>query len=88
MKIVAKPVKTIVVFERDGSFPVPYKFKIEDEEGSVVAVKVKYIHSTYKSRIAGVESIFYECQSVICGAEKRYELKYIPARNQWQLYKI
>lgn len=88
MRIIARPVKTIAVFERDGSPPVPYKFKYEGDDGSLITIRVDRVIYTHRSRIAGIESIIYACQSFMDGEEKRYELKYILGRCQWQLYKI
>lgn len=88
MKIVAKPIKTIVVFEYGDKPPMPYKFKLKEESGEETVVVVDKCISTYKSKVAGIESIIYECQSMIHGMEKRYELKYIIPKCAWQLYKI
>lgn len=87
MKILAKPIKTIVVFSPEKN-PVPYKFKLENENGEVITVIINQILYSYRTKIAGIESIIYECQSVIDGIEKRYELKYIISKCQWQLYKM
>ena len=90
MKIVAIPIKVIAVFDYQDSekHPIPYKFKMREDSGEEILVTVdKRFHSA-KSKIGGVESIVYECQSIIRGVEKRYELKYIIPRCTWQLYKI
>lgn len=88
MKIVAKPIKTMVVFEYDNQIPIPCKFKLKEDSGEEIMVTVNRRLGHKKSKTAGVESIIYECQSVIDGVEKRYELKYIINKCQWQLYKI
>ncbi|MGI6722674.1 MAG: hypothetical protein ACOX4I_09140 [Anaerovoracaceae bacterium] len=88
MKILAKPIKTIVVFEPADRPPIPYKFKIEGEHGDVETIRIDKILYCHRERIAGVESIVYECQSAIGGKEKRYELKYLLSKCQWQLYKM
>ena len=88
MKIVARPIKTMVVFEYEGKVPVPYKFKMQMDDGSEQLVHMDKRISSYKQKTAGIESIIYECQSVIDGIEKRYKLKYILADCRWQLYAI
>lgn len=90
MKIVARPIKTMVVFEYDDKdkYPQPYKFKMKDEKGDEILVVVDKCMYAYKSKVGGVESIIYECQSIIDDVEKRYELKYIIPKCTWQLYKI
>ena len=88
MKIVAKPIKTMVVFEYEGKSPIPYKFKIQMGDGSEKTIHIDKRITSYKQRIAGIDTIIYECQSIIDGVDKRYELKYIVPKCQWQLYKI
>lgn len=88
MKIVAMPIKTIVVFEYDDRPPMPYKFKLRQDSGEEMIVVVDKVITTYKSKTAGIESIIYECQSIIGGIERRYELKYIIPKCMWQLYKL
>ena len=75
MKIVAKPIKTMVVFEYEGRMPIPYKFKLQRDDGSEQLIKIDKRIDSYRQKIAGIETVIYECQSVIDGIEKRYKLK-------------
>lgn len=88
MKIVAKPIKTMAVFEYEGKAPVPFKFKYVTDDGSEKLIYIDMIISSEKQRRAGIETIIYECQSVVDGIQTRYRLKYIPASCRWQLYAI
>ena len=90
MKIVAKPIRVLAVFEYQDKErpPIPYKFKMYEDSGEEILVTVDKCFHSAKSKVGGVESIVYECQSIIRGVEKRYELKYIIPRCTWQLYKI
>lgn len=90
MKIVAKPIKAVAIFEYEDSQkpPMPYKFKLKEETGEETTIFVGRFLSVEKSRLAGEECFIYQCQSVIDGVEMRYELKYIIPRCVWQLYKI
>lgn len=88
MKIVAKPIKTMVVFEYEGKMPIPYKFKFQQDDGSEKIIQIDKRITSYTQRIAGIDTIIYECQSVIDGIEKRYKLKYILSQCKWQLYAI
>ena len=88
MKIVAKPIKTMVVFEYEGRMPIPYKFKLQRDDGSEQLIKIDKRIDSYRQKIAGIETVIYECQSVIDGIEKRYKLKYILSDCRWQLYVI
>lgn len=88
MKIVAKPIKTMVVFEYEGKIPIPYKFKIQLEDGSEQLIRIDKRIDSYRQKTAGIDAVIYECQSVIDGIEKRYKLKYILSDCRWQLYAI
>ena len=88
MKIVAKPIKTMVVFEYECRMPIPYKFKLQRDDGSEQLIKIDKRIDSYRQKIAGIETVIYECQSVIDGIEKRYQLKSILSDCRWQLYAI
>ena len=87
MKIVAKPINTIVVFN-ESKRPTPYRFKYKDEGGETRDVKVDKIISIDEKKIAGIRTYNYTCLSVIGDIEKVYELKYIIGEARWELYKI
>lgn len=87
MKIVAKPIEMIAVFHPSGT-PEPYKFRMTEDDGQRIVVKVDKILESEKSRIAGIECIIYRCQSIISGLERRYELKFVMSKCHWELYKI
>ena len=88
MKIVAKPIKTMVVFEYEGKTPIPYKFKLQLDDGLEKIIRIDKRITSYRQKIAGIDTLIYECQSVIDGIEKRYKLKYILSDCRWQLYAI
>lgn len=88
MKIVAKPIKTMVVFEYEGKMPIPYKFKLQLDDGEEKTIWIDNRITSYRQKIAGIDTVIYECQSVIDGIEKRYKLKYILSDCRWQLYAV
>ena len=88
MKIVAMPIKTMVVFEYEGKTPIPYKFKLQMDDGSEKIVRIDKRITSYRQKTAGIDTLIYECQSIIDGIEKRYKLKYILSECKWQLYAI
>lgn len=88
MKIVAKPIKTMVVFEYEGKMPIPYKFKLQSDDGEEKTIWIDNRITSYRQKIAGIDTVIYECQSVIDGIEKRYKLKYILSDCRWQLYAV
>ncbi len=87
MKIIDRPIEIIAVFH-PAELPMPYRFRFEDERGERTTVQINKVLGSRKDRTAGIDSLIFECQSVIGGAEKRYELKYVIARCEWQLYKM
>ena len=87
MKIVAKPIDAIVVFQQ-GSHPVPHKFKYMCPDGSMKYVQVERIFASEIRKAGNSEVILYQCQSRIEGEAKRYELKFFLKEARWELYKI
>ncbi len=87
MKIVAKPIDVIATFSNQKK-PVPYKFKFYQDSGERVEVLVEKIQCVEESKLAGIDALIYTCQSLFCGEEKIYQLKYIVGQYRWELYKI
>ncbi len=87
MKILAKDIRMIAVFDDGKGIPRPLKFMAVQEGGSFV-VRVDKIISCERRRTGGINCFVYCCQSVIDDREVRYELKYIIAECRWQLYKM
>ena len=87
MKIVARPIDAIVVFQQ-GTHPVPHKFKFRDKDGTVKYVRVEQIFESRTGSSGSTENILYVCQSHIDGQLRRYELKYFLKEARWELYKI
>ena len=88
MKIVSRAISAIAVFKYDYGTPMPYKFKMQDDSAEEIEVKIGSILQVSRSKIAGKDSLIYQCQSIIGDIEKRYELKYIIPECRWLLYKI
>ena len=66
MKIVARPIDVIATFQK-GAYPVPFKFRLEEEDGRRHDLKVDKVIETEKRKLAGIESVIYTCQSVSDG---------------------
>ena len=86
MKILAKPIRMIALFDEKGA-PTPLRFKIE-EGGVWRLVKVDHVVSSEAARPAGMDMLVFRCQSEICGTLKQYELVYRIKPHQWELYKM
>lgn len=65
-----------------------YKFKLQMDDGEEKVVRIDKRFTSYRQKIAGIDTVIYECQSVIDGIEKRHKLKYILSDCRWQLYAI
>lgn len=87
MRTIAKPIRVIACF-LPGKNPIPYKFKIEEDDQERVEVRVEKILLIEEQMLAGIESIVYTCQSCIHNRDKRYDLKYIKQSCQWELYRM
>ena len=97
MKIVNKPIDVIAYFDAglgkgytgvsEKQFPLPKRIRVL-EEAEPVTVNIDKIITAEESRICGVPTIVYLCQSEIDGVAKRYELKYEIGAYRWRLYKI
>ena len=85
MKILAKPVKMIAVFDEKGD-PMPLRFKIE-EDGVWRIVNVDHVVSVEAVRPAGMDALVFRCQSEVRGALRQYEIAYRIKPHLWELYK-
>ena len=88
MKILAEPIDEIVKFTKGKAHPNPYKFRFTDEEHRNHEIKIDKIITVTESKLAGIQSIIYLCQSEIDGVAMLYELKYLVTDCKWILYKI
>ena len=86
MKILAKPVKMIAVFDEKG-VPTPLRFMVE-EDGVRHVVKVDHVVSAEAVRPAGMDALVFRCQSEVRGVVKQYEIVYRVKPHQWELYKM
>jgi len=84
---VAQKIDTIVVF-KGSQRPVPYRFRYREADGCESVVTVDRILLVEEKRPAGIPTLYYDCQSVINGTERRYQLKYNVSGCSWELYKI
>jgi hypothetical protein len=87
LKVVSKAIECVVSFDRKGK-PMPIKFRYINDEEFFVVVKVdKIIHQELQT-YTGVKTWLFQCQSMISGAAKDYEIKFEIPSGKWLLYKI
>jgi hypothetical protein len=88
MKILSEPIDAIVKFTKGKEHPVPYKFRYADKEQRNHEVRIDKIITVTESKLGGIRSIIYLCQSKIDGVAMLYELKYLISDCRWELYKM
>lgn len=86
MKVVCKSIDMIAWFEKDGKVhPIKFRLKENDENRVIVIERIRCVNI---ERIAGNQMYVFECESVIDGVLKIYEIKYEMASCKWVLFKI
>jgi len=85
MKIVAKEIEMICHFSKKGITPLKFKYQCEDGDK---VIKVDKVISRTSEKLCGNIAIIFDCQSVIDGVEKLYQLKYLVSDMKWLLFKI
>lgn len=63
--------------------PIPHKFKIKENGEEETTIVVGNILSKSREKKTGIDTWIYQCQSIVNGIERRYELKYIISRCEW-----
>ena len=86
MKVLARQIDMIATFLSDGVIQ-PHRFRIADGDGAHI-VQVDKVIGTEETRLAGVKSIVFTCQSRFGDAVRLYEIKYRIDDHRWELYKM
>ena len=87
MKIIVKPIEVIAWTDTNGNIK-PLRFKIANEDESISMIKIDRVGYVNKEKFAGNNMLVFNCQSVINGMEKQYEIKYELNTCKWILFKI
>jgi len=87
MKIIKKDIDLLCWFDKKG-MPHPIRFRLTDEEGSDVIIKVNKVIKQDLEKLAGNKMLVYTCQSVINNELKLLVLKYEIDTCKWMLFKI
>ncbi len=82
MKAYMRPVEMLVWFKEEGN-PVPLRFK---DKGRVI--RVEKVLSRSEEKLAGNRMLVFQCQTVLNGELRRFELKFELQTCKWFLYKI
>lgn len=87
MKLVNKNIDMISWTSRDGSI-TPVRFRLEEDDGETVIIKVGRIIQTEKNKFGGSPTLCFLCSSIVNNAEKIYELTCNCDSQKWLLRKI
>jgi len=86
MKTVAKEIEMICLFNSKGIMPI--RFKYQEDDSSYKVIKVDKVITKNSEKLCGNIAFVYDCQSVICGVERLFQLKYFISECRWVLFKI
>ena len=87
MNALNRPVEMIAVCSPEGRLS-PARFRLRDDEGELVTVRIRRIHDTEVIPYMGVETFRYRCSAVICGRERAFELRYSVRDHRWVLWRF
>lgn len=87
MKLVAKPIDIVTWTNKQGVIN-PVRFRITNEDESVMVIKIDRIVEHDLEKLNGNKMYIYKCMSCIDGIDKRFEIKYEIETCKWMLWKI
>ena len=85
MRTVAIEIEMICHFSKDGIIPLKFKYQ---ERDNYKVIKVDKVVSKNTEKLCSNISLVFDCQSVIYGVERLYQLKYMVSDMKWILFKI
>jgi hypothetical protein len=86
MRTLSRPIEAICLFDSKGITPIKFKYQIPDKSYKVI--KVDKIICRSEEILCGNKTIVYDCQSVIDGVERLFQLKFFKSECKWILFKI
>ena len=87
MNALNRPVEMIAVCSPEGKM-CPARFRLRDDEGELITVKIRRIRDTEVIPYMGVETFRYLCTAVIGGRERSFELRYSVRDHRWVLWRF
>lgn len=80
------PVDVISVCSAEGEIR-PLRFRIEQEDHSLIRVDITEIISSRQIPYVGVEAQIFLCRAVVDGTQWLFELKYTIRSHCWSLFR-
>lgn len=87
MKVVRKDIDVLCWFDQNG-YPNPIRFRMEDEFGMHLVVKIEKVITREYERLAGNRMYVFTCQCVFQGLSKTIVIKYELDHCKWILFKL
>lgn len=87
MKILMRPIEMVTWFTKEGVIN-PVRYRVTSEQSESVVVKIDKVILRTEEKLAGKKMIIFQCQSVINGLQKAYEIKYEIESCRWYLFKM
>jgi hypothetical protein len=87
VKIIAKQIDMLAVFEQDGTVK-PQRFRLVGDDQTVRTIKVDQIITTTETKTGGIKALLFACQSSVGNVMKRYELRYCIDDHRWEMFKM
>lgn len=82
-----KPVEMIAHFYTEG-FPRPVKFRVADESGENVDIKIERVLTQSEQKMGQEKWIVYSCECIVNGQKRLAEFKFEKSTCRWLLYKF
>jgi len=87
MKVIRKDIDVLCWFDQNG-YPNPIRFRMEDESGVNVVIKIDKIISREYEKLAGNRMYVFTCQCIYQELLKIIVIKYEIDCCKWILFKI
>ena len=87
MKVVRKEIDVLCWFDQQGH-PNPIRFRMEDETGELLIIKIGKIISREFEKLAGNKMYVFTCQCIFQDLQKVIVIKYEIDNCKWILFKI
>ncbi len=87
MNALNRPVEMIAVCSPEGNL-FPARFRLRDEGGELITVKIRSVRDTEVIPYMGVETMRFLCTAVIGGRERVFELRYSVRDHRWVLWRF
>lgn len=88
MKVIMREIEVVAYFNLNG-LPNPIRFRIESPETcSKEVISIESVMHIEETKKAGVLMLRYDCQGLVNGLMRPFQLVYETTKYRWYLFKI